>query len=268
MATQGCRCPTVANDVGSQFSREMQTHAEVFQVAIEDRQTVFVLRMGRRAGGEYREKVGARGCRRGIFADDLPHPGGDFHADLDSGLATVIDQLFAPDIVARQIRHIDKGHAACQETEDEHIAHQTERRTREGERLKPLDDVLTYPALDGALYSGIDLAEGMGLLGQALRHAAIVYGTEGTQVTGDGIEAYAAALEPVFIIGQQGGGDGTEGKVAHGTEGAKGTKGGGIIARGAVTAGGCHAADFGRHVMEKGGAALTHGTGRGGGLTG
>ena len=45
----------------------------------------------------------------------------------------------------------------------------------------------------------------MGLLGQALRHAAIVYGTEGTQVTGDGIEAYAAALEPVFIIGQQGG---------------------------------------------------------------
>ena len=117
MATQGCRCPTVANDVGSQFGREMQTHAEVFQVAIEDRQTVFVLRMGRRAGGEYREEVGARGCRRGVFADDLPHPGGDFHADLDSCLAAVIDQLLAPDIVACQIRHIDKGHPAGQEAE-------------------------------------------------------------------------------------------------------------------------------------------------------
>ena len=259
----------MTGDVGCEVLRTAGQKGELLELTVVIAHSAAVLAIGLHGTGpglDDGKHVVATG--NGIATDDFTHSALKLDADATAGLVTAVDEVSVMNLRLGEIGHIDKGHAACQETEDEHIAHQTERGTRKGECLKPLNDVLTYPALDGALYSGIDLAEGMGLLGQALRHAAIVYGTEGTQVTGDGIEAYAAALEPVFIIGQQGGGDGTEGKVAHGTESAKGTKGGGIIARGAVTAGGCHAVDFGRHVMEKGGTALAHGTGRGSGLTG
>lgn len=182
----------------------MQTHAEVFQVAIEDRQTVFVLRMGRRAGGEYREEVGARGCRRGVFADDLPHPGGDFHADLDSGLAAVIDQLLAPDIVARQIRHIDKGHPAGQEAERRQVHCQLLLGAQDGggERGHPLHQGGGDGTLGRRLAAELQVQERV----SAERDAPIVagrmiYGTQTTQITVDCIYFQSLGLEETTEVG-------------------------------------------------------------------
>ena len=101
-----------------------------------------------------------------------------------------------------EVGHVDEGHAAGVEAEEEHVAGIVEEGMGGEIELFHSGDVLYGDgALNGTVDPGVDVAERVFLFGDAFLDGAVVDGTEAAHVGGDGVHGYAAGLEVGLVFG-------------------------------------------------------------------
>ena len=231
----GYACPRMAGAVHGEWLMKPQSFAYLLQMAVDEEEGVAVLPDGV-AGGvfDYREHVG-RACVGRVCLYDLLHAGFPLYGELAVGLFPAVEECVAFEVFLLQVGYVDKGHAACVEAEQEHVAGKALGCVVAAVHcLELLYGSQGDGALGGLLAGGGYAPEGFLVGDEPVFNGAVVDGAQVFHVEGYGVGREVALPQVAFVGFYQLGVYGVEVYVVAVGEAAEAVHGGAVCLAGAV----------------------------------
>lgn len=191
--------PAVPAVVEREGDRDAGKPCDVLQVPVDLHHLVLVLPslVAVLTGDDGQEVAGGIGP---VLVEDVLHLRSPLDGEQLSCLLPAVGEVAVPEVAPLQVGHVDEGHAACVETEEEHVA----RVVQDGmegqvEVLDPLDVGEGDAALDGLVDATVDMAEGHAVSGEALFDGQLVVRAQDAHIERAGVAGEALTTEVGLI---------------------------------------------------------------------
>lgn len=172
---------------------------DVLQVPVDLHHLVLVLPslVAVLTGDDGQEVAGGTGP---VLVEDVLHLRSPLDGEQLSCLLPAVGEVAVPEVAPLQVGHVDEGHAACVETEEEHVA----RVVQDGmegqvEVLDPLDVGEGDAALDGLVDATVDMPEGHAVSGEALLDGQLVVRAQDAHIERGSVAGEALTTEVGLI---------------------------------------------------------------------
>ena len=153
-------------------------------------------------GGEYGQQVGR--VRMGILVHHLLHAAFPADAEQLAGLAPAVTEDAVLQVGLQQVGHVDEGHAAGVEAEEEHVAGiVTAGQVGQVQFLDLLEMAEGDRPLHRLSHAGVDAGERVVLLDGTPFHGPVVGGPQDAHVEGNGVHGHAVRFQVGFVCLQQ-----------------------------------------------------------------
>ena len=207
--------PGVACHIGGEGARKSDHATDFSQAVVDILLLPMVLAVVRGVvGADDGQHVGTVGSEVCIAVDNLLRGLLPRHGEVLARFAAAVGQGAGAEVGLAEVGHVDKGHAAHEETEEEDVACEGQRRAfGQGKPGDGLELALGDGALDGGHVGQAHTAEELPVDAEVLHGGLAELGFERAQVEADGVELQLTADEPCLVAFDEVGGELVEGEV-------------------------------------------------------